>query len=116
MRTVWIALGVTVALAAGADEWPRWRGPLENGMARGDAPLKWSDSDHIAWKAAIPGRGHSTPVVWGERMFLTTSVPTGKPPAAAPAPAPSARRGPGGGSGPQAEQKLLVLAFDRKSG
>jgi outer membrane protein assembly factor BamB len=115
MRTVWIALGVTAALAAGADEWPRWRGPLENGMARGDAPLKWSDSDHIAWKAAIPGRGHSTPVVWGDRMFLTTSVPTGKPPAAAAAAA-AGRRAYGGGSGPQAEQKLAVLAFDRKSG
>ena len=74
--------------------------------------------DHIAWQAQVPGKGHSSPVIWGDRIFLTTAVPTGNAPAAAPAnPAPAmGRRGPGGGSGPQAEQKLMVLAFDRKTG
>ena len=67
----------------------------------------------------MPGKGHSSPVIWGDRIFLTTAVPTGNAPAAAPAnPAPaSGRRGGfGGGGGPQAEQKLMVLAFDRKTG
>jgi outer membrane protein assembly factor BamB len=102
--------------ADGPDAWPRWRGPDFNGVARGDAPLTWSDKDHIAWKAQVPGRGHSSPVIWGNRIFLTTAVPTGKATVAeASNPAP-ARRGPGGGSGQQAEQKLMVMAFDRETG
>lgn len=111
------------AIAADApDAWPRWRGPEFNGVARGDAPLTWSDKDHIAWKVQVPGKGHSSPVIWGDRIFLTTAVttavPTGNPPAAAPAnPEPAGRRGGfGGGGGPQVEQKLMVLAFDRKTG
>src|ERR1017187_10885917 len=61
------------AIAADApDAWPRWRGPEFNGVARGDAPLTWSDKDHIAWKVEVPGKGHSSPVIWGDRLFLTT--------------------------------------------
>jgi outer membrane protein assembly factor BamB len=108
-----------LALAAGAiaedDGWPRFRGPFENGMARGDAPVQFSDKEHVAWKATIPGRGHSTPVIWGDRIFLTTAVTVGAAPAAPPA-APGGRGGFGGGGGPQAEQKLMVMAFDRKTG
>jgi outer membrane protein assembly factor BamB len=55
-------------------------------------------------------------VIWGDRLFLTTAVPTGNAPAAGAAPASGMRGGYGGGGGPQAEQKLLVLAFDRKTG
>lgn len=113
---------VAAATANGAPgDWPRWRGPLDNGMALGGAPSAWSDSQGVAWKAAVPGRGHSTPVVWGDRIFVTTAVPTGMtapaPPAAEEgAPGATRRRGPGGGSGPQAEQRLMVMAFDRKTG
>ena len=110
-------IGGSCALAADApDAWPRWRGPEFNGVARGDAPLTWSDKDHIAWKVPVPGRGNSSPVIWGDRLFLTTAVPTGNAPAASTAPAPGRRGAYGGGGGPQAEQKLLVLAFDRKTG
>src|ERR1017187_3453564 len=81
------------AIAADApDAWPRWRGPEFNGVARGDAPLTWSDKDHIAWKVQVAGKGHSSPVIWGDRLFLTTAVPTGNAPAADAAPA-SGRRG-----------------------
>ena len=107
------------ALAAdGPDAWPRWRGPEFNGVARGDAPVTWSDKEHIAWKVQVPGKGHSSPVIWGDRLYLTTSVATGTTPAAAPAePAPGGRRGGyGGGGGPQSEQKLMVLAYDRNTG
>ncbi|MBI3696740.1 MAG: PQQ-like beta-propeller repeat protein [Acidobacteria bacterium] len=105
--------------AEGPDGWPRWRGPNDNGMARGDAPLHWSDTEHIAWKAPVPGRGHSSPVVWGDRIFVTTAVPTGNAPAPvsdAPAQPSPGRRGGFRSSGPQAEQKLMLLCFDRKSG
>lgn len=115
--------------------WPQWRGPFFNGMAQGDAPTVWSDTSNIKWKADIPGRGHSTPIIWGDKIFLTTAIPTGKPaaappekeaaPAAAtttgsPQPAPGGtqerRRGPGGDAAPQAEQKFEVLCLDRKTG
>ncbi len=113
--------------------WPQWRGPFFSGMARGDAPTSWSDTSNIKWKTTIPGRGHSTPVVWGDKIFITTAVLTGKPPAAPPAqpvvqpssgdqpPTPGGqgeRRGrrPGADTGPQAEHKFEVLCLDRKTG
>jgi outer membrane protein assembly factor BamB len=59
--------------------WPRWRGPLATGVApRGDPPVEWSETSNVRWKTALPGRGHSTPIVWGDRIFLTTAVPTGE--------------------------------------
>src|SRR5687768_9667866 len=70
-----------IAQAQTAAHWPQWRGPFFNGMARGDAPTTWSDTTNIKWKTEIPGKGHSTPAIWGDRIFLTTAVAIGKPPA-----------------------------------
>jgi outer membrane protein assembly factor BamB len=92
-------LVVQASLLAAEGDWPRWRGPNDDGMARGDAPLRWSDTEHIAWKAAVPGRGHSSPVVWGNRIFLTTAVPAGAPAA-----------------GPLQEHRFVVLCLDRATG
>lgn len=62
-----------------ADQWPQWRGPLATGVAPlADPPLRWSESENIRWKVELPGKGHSTPLVWGERLFLTTAVPVGE--------------------------------------
>ena len=62
-----------------ADSWPAWRGPLSTGVAPGaDPPLEWSEAKNVAWKTSIPGLGHSTPIVWGDRIFLTTAVPFGE--------------------------------------
>ena len=74
---------VVMVTAASAErqtpgEWRQWRGPFNTGMAHGDAPLRWDDRTHVRWKLEIPGRGHSTPVIAGDRLFLTTAVPTGK--------------------------------------
>src|SRR5664279_2495567 len=85
-----LLIGGCVFAADAPDAWPRWRGPEFNGVARGDAPLNWSDKEHVAWKAQVPGKGHSSPVIWGDRIFLTTAVPTGNAQATAPAnPAPA---------------------------
>jgi outer membrane protein assembly factor BamB len=95
--------------------WPQWRGPFFNGMARGDAPSVWSDTTNIKWKTEIPGRGHSTPAIWGDRIFVTTAVPTGKPAAETPAteqPQGGQRRA----AGPPVEHRFDVLALDRKTG
>jgi outer membrane protein assembly factor BamB len=98
--------------------WSYWRGPAADGMAVGDAPVHWGDAQNIKWKADIPGRGHSSPVIWGDKIFVTTAIKTGTstvPEPAEPAPAPGAKR-PFGSSGPQVEHKFDVLCLDRKTG
>lgn len=109
------ALACSLCAFSADDEWPRWRGPNEDGVARSAAPVEWSDTKNIAWKAEIPGRGHSSPVIWGNRIFLTTAVPKGEAPESA-APEGGARRGPGGGAGSGREHDLVVLCLDRNSG
>ena len=62
------------------DNWAQWRGPLGTGVApRGTPPTQWSESENIRWKVPISGTGHSTPVVWGDRLFLTTARRVGDP-------------------------------------
>jgi len=72
------ALGVVAALSvsAGASaQWPQWRGPGGLGISpEHDVPLEWSPTTNIKWRTEIPGRGHSSPIVWGDRVFLTTSI------------------------------------------
>jgi outer membrane protein assembly factor BamB len=111
-----LALGHGV-LGAGPGDWAYWRGPAVDGMAVGDAPLRWSDTENVAWKTDIPGQGNSSPVIWGDQIFLTTAIPTGAAAPAAAAATDSPRRGgPGGGSGPQPEHRFDVLSLDRKTG
>ena len=58
--------------------WPQWRGPLGTGVApHANPPVKWSEVENIRWKIALPGTGHSTPIVWGDRVLITTAVPYG---------------------------------------
>jgi hypothetical protein len=60
-----------------ADEpnWPQWRGPQRNGVSSATGlPLEWSAEKNVLWKTAIEGRGHSSPVIWGDRVFLTTDI------------------------------------------
>jgi outer membrane protein assembly factor BamB len=90
-------------------EWPQWRGPSNTGMAAGEAPVEWDTTD-IRWQIQIPGRGHSTPVVAGHRMFLTTAISTGKG-----TPPRTAGRA-GGGADAGVEHRFEVLAIDRTTG
>ncbi len=63
-----------------AGYWPQWRGPLGTGAApHADPPVEWSETKNIRWKIALSGRGHSTPIVWGDRIFITTAIPQGEP-------------------------------------
>lgn len=62
-------------LAAFADNWGHWRGPDGNGAAlNASPPTEWSASKNIQWKVAVPGNGSSSPVVWDDRIFITTAV------------------------------------------
>lgn len=114
-------------------QWGQWRGPLASGFApEANPPTTWSETEHVKWKFTIPGFGTSAPIVWGDQVFLTTAIPTGKkvapaetPKAEAP-PAPPAegerrRGGGGGGRGMRSEKpdqayQFVVLSVDRKTG
>ena len=77
MQRFWHSVAVLglIALSAHAQNWPGWRGPTADGVTpEKNFPIKWSASDNIAWKTPIPGRGHSSPVVWGDRVFVTSCV------------------------------------------
>jgi outer membrane protein assembly factor BamB len=103
-------IGSAANLATVPAEWPQWRGPFNTGMAKGDAPVTWDDGRGVRWKLAIPGRGHSTPVVAGNRLFLTTAVPTGK------VSRPGVRSRAGGGADDGLEHRFEVIAVDRQTG
>ncbi len=65
-----LLISSSVALAG---DWPGWRGPHGDGTSdETGLPLRWSQTDNVAWKVAIPGKGHSSPIVWGDRIFVTT--------------------------------------------
>lgn len=113
-------LAATVAVADPGESdvqrnWPQWRGPLGTGVApQANPPVEWSDRDgrNIRWKTELPGRGHSTPIVWDDRIFITTAIPYGEalPPRYSQAPGahdnvPVTRR-----------HKFVVIAVDRRNG
>ena len=59
--------------------WPQFRGPEARGVASGrNLPDRWSVDENIAWKTDVPGRGWSSPIVWGQQVFLTTAVNSGE--------------------------------------
>src|SRR3954469_22188690 len=75
MRATAILVFLFSAAPALAGEWPGWRGPHGDGHSdETNIPTRWSDTDNIAWKVAVPGKGHSSPVVWGDKIFLTTAL------------------------------------------
>ena len=62
------------AFAADADNWPVWRGPAYNGVCNGrDFPTRWSQSENVAWKAPLPAGSGSTPIVWGDFIFVSST-------------------------------------------
>jgi outer membrane protein assembly factor BamB len=139
-KRTWLAAGISAAIwnlcaichAQDSANWAAWRGPNGNGSAAADCqpPLKWSATENIKWKTEIPGRGHSTPILWGEQLFLLTAVPKGgAAPAEEAAPAPrgegergqggggrGGRGGRGGGGAPQSEYTFAVLCVDANTG
>src|ERR1700677_1861057 len=73
-------------------DWPRWRGPNADGVADGRSlPIRWSKTENIRWSVTLPGWGTSSPVVYGNRVFVTSHVKVGT-------------------------KALLTLCFDRHTG
>ena len=64
---------------SGKNFWPRWRGPSGQGVVEGTGyPETWSGTENVQWKVRVPGRGNSSPIVWGDKIFLTTAYDGGK--------------------------------------
>src|SRR5215831_75046 len=65
-------LGAALAVHAPAQEWTRFRGPNGSGISKATTiPIRWTEKDYN-WKVRLPGVGHSCPVLWGERLFVTS--------------------------------------------
>ena len=103
LNALWLALlaasGMPIAgharepAAAPPTDWPRWRGPNADGVADSrDLPLKWGRTENVLWSAELPGWGTSSPVVSGDRVFVTSQTTQG------------------------GKKSLLTLCFDRKTG
>jgi outer membrane protein assembly factor BamB len=70
-----LVFALQCAVFAAEENWPQWRGPQGTGVASpGDYPVKFSNTDGVAWKAKLPGVGTSTPIVWGDRIFVTCGI------------------------------------------
>ena len=87
-----LLLGLALVPAgARAGHWPAWRGPDGNGICdETNLPLRWSTNQNVRWRAALPEPGNSTPIVWGDRVFITQAVTK--------------------------ENRRTVLCFDRRDG
>ena len=114
-----VGIALIANSAASEDQsWPQWRGPTANGVApNGDPPTEWSETKNVRWKLPLPGAGSSTPILWQDRLYLTTAVATGDERATAAAPEP---RRHGGWRPPvttaKRDHRFLVLAVDRETG
>ena len=101
------ACHVVVLLATLLFNWPAWRGPNATGVSTSaKPPAEWGESKNIRWKVEIPGRGSSTPIVWGSRVYILTAAPVGIDLAAS-----HDSRGT-----TRAKHRMMVLALDRKTG
>ncbi len=88
------------ASPAVADNWGHWRGVGGNGIAENASPpTQWSSTKNVKWKVEIPGRGSSSPVIWGNQVFVTTAVPAS-----------------GGGTGGIPKLAFNVFCFNRQDG
>jgi len=92
------------------DHWLQWRGPDGTGMAHGTAPASWSSAEDVRWAVDVPGRGCATPIVVGDRIFVTTAV------ALDATPEPGERGEFHGGGGPQPEHSFELYCLDRNTG
>jgi len=70
-----LALSAPGGSAAADSNWPQWRGPEGSGVsAERNLPVEWGEAKNVRWKTPLPGKGHSSPVVWGKRVFVTTAI------------------------------------------
>ncbi|MFM7055493.1 MAG: PQQ-binding-like beta-propeller repeat protein [Planctomycetota bacterium] len=93
--------------------WHQWRGPTSTGQAAPTArpPREWSETQNVAWKLDLPGEGSSTPIIWGDQVFVLSALATDRPAETPIAPHADAKTLP-----PNVYHRFLVTAVDRSSG
>ncbi|MFT4691935.1 MAG: outer membrane protein assembly factor BamB family protein [Verrucomicrobiia bacterium] len=111
------ATAATAATAASTtDNWHQWRGPDHNGVSRSATPpTEWSEEKNVQWKTAVPGNGLSTPIIWGDKVFLLTAVNTGRIDPSLPRPEDQPKRA-FGITHPNTTHTFVVLCLDRNTG
>jgi outer membrane protein assembly factor BamB len=97
---LWIAASLALVCPVMAEDWSRFRGPNGTGITTDSAPVKWSDAKGIKWKTELPGYGVSSPIVVGDRVFVTCYSGYGTP----------------GSSGSMSDLKRHLVCLDRNSG
>ena len=127
----WIVAGALLVawsnpvLAQQDDEnWPQWRGPDLNGVSPSTGlPVSWSLDENIVWKTELPSWSGATPIIWGDRIFITSpsSVDSAEQTQQQAQPQRGRRRGRGGGYGRRnprhpGGQGLLLLCISKESG
>jgi outer membrane protein assembly factor BamB len=111
-KLVLSALLIASFSIAYAENWPGWRGPASLGISSEKGiPLTWDLSKNVLWKAEVPGLGHSSPIVWGNRVFVTTAVSNDPKEDYWEKGFPQIQRKPD-----SAEISWMVLCFDRDTG
>jgi outer membrane protein assembly factor BamB len=118
MRQSSLLIGTTVFFVGAlcyASNWPEWRGPDAQGHAEGTGyPQTWSETENVVWKTEVPGRGYSSPVIWGDEIWLSTAIEVAASPEKV-----KARLKADTGDQPHSvleEVKLHALGIDRASG
>ena len=95
------------------NNWPEWRGLYNSGaVAGGNTPVEFSETKNLKWKIEIPGKGHATPIVWGNQIIIQTAVATDKKPDKAVVSAAS----PMAASSTEYIHKFMVISVDKNSG
>ncbi len=78
-RFCWVPLVLVLSVTVSADDWPHWRGPSSNGIAAVSAlPAAWSAKENVAWQSPLEGAGVSSPIVFGNRVFVTSQAGDGR--------------------------------------
>jgi outer membrane protein assembly factor BamB len=106
-------LATVLASSSFADtvNWPQFRGPHSDGLAEGDKlPDRWSTTENVVWKTDIPGWGWSSPVIWGDKIFVTSAV------SAKDLPTPTIGGYPGGNTKPADIHRFMVYCLDWDTG
>ena len=120
MSLTTVLLSSLAALGSAGDDWPTWRGPDGQGVSSGKPPAQWSEKKNVRYKVLLPGKGSGTPIVIGDRIYLTTAVATGTAPPAAEEEQGDrgrrSRRGFGRSRRPLVDHQYVMMALDRADG
>lgn len=114
MRTTVALFVIAICTAsARAENWPSWRGPTGLGVSEEkNLPIKWSDTENVRWKVKLPSAGNSTPIIWGDRVFITQANDV----TAWPPKVPANFAGGSSAGGHAVAEKRSVMCFNRADG